>query len=161
MNIFQWLLVHNPKERPSAADLLLSPDMPPPHLENTEFSHIISHTFSKKGSQEYYYLMRTSFNQRTTELGVLRWLAFKDEANSVYVGPANSKSRSLIFSDVISRRFPPMLEIFIRHCQAIGARYFQVHLNNFKSLQRNVIHVGISVLFEYLYSLLCYFQTWL
>ena len=124
MSIIKRLLVHNPMERTSAVDLLLSSDMPPPQLENTKFDQIIKDTISKTGSSKYYHLMELCLDQKTEEANILRWLAAK-ENESNFIRFANDPV-PLAFSCLIGSRFPSIIEYFINRCQESGAQYFQV-----------------------------------
>ncbi|KAL3173642.1 hypothetical protein MRX96_041463 [Rhipicephalus microplus] len=41
-----WLLQHDPSQRPSAAELLASPQLPPPHLQEAQATEVLNHTVS-------------------------------------------------------------------------------------------------------------------
>ena len=61
--IICWLLNHDPTKRPTAQELLQSPDLPPPQMEDARLQEMLRQTIANSKSKAYRYLMHELFTQ--------------------------------------------------------------------------------------------------
>lgn len=146
VTIINQLLVHDPKERPSADELLKSSSMPPPLLDDApKFFQFLDFLLdsARKGCEyeDYHILMRRILDQKTPEARIFKWL-------DIEAFQKNLLKDSLI----VALRFPTIHEIFFKRCQEIGATYCQVYTSNHYNL--NIESLKINNLF--FFSLLLY-----
>nr|CAD7397393.1 unnamed protein product [Timema cristinae] len=66
VHIVRWLLNHDPGMRPSSEELLQSPYLPPPQLEEAELQEMVRHTLSNPQSKAYKYLVGSCFTQEVS-----------------------------------------------------------------------------------------------
>ncbi|XP_077990931.1 eIF-2-alpha kinase GCN2-like [Glandiceps talaboti] len=66
MHVIRWLLNHDPSKRPTAQELLQSPYMPPPEMEDAQLHEVLRHTMSNKQSSAYRRLLNEIFSQSVT-----------------------------------------------------------------------------------------------
>ncbi|KAJ8309409.1 hypothetical protein KUTeg_014283 [Tegillarca granosa] len=62
-HIIRWLLNHNPSLRPSSKDLLQSPYLPPPQMEEGELDEILRSAISDPQSKTYKHMVKTMLSQ--------------------------------------------------------------------------------------------------
>lgn len=65
-SVIRWLLHHDPSQRPSAAELLSSPQLPPPHLQEAQATEVLNHTVSNPQSKAYKHLINSLFQQEAS-----------------------------------------------------------------------------------------------
>ncbi|KAH3854167.1 hypothetical protein DPMN_096706, partial [Dreissena polymorpha] len=63
LKIVQWLLNHDPNERPTSKELLQSEYMPPPQMEEEELNEVLRSTISDPQSKSYHRMMNVLFSQ--------------------------------------------------------------------------------------------------
>lgn len=63
---FRWLLNHDPSQRPTSQELLVSDYLPPALLEEAELQEMVRHTLSTTQSKAYKYLVACCFAQEVT-----------------------------------------------------------------------------------------------
>ena len=120
VTIINRLLVHDPKERPSADELLQSSSMPPPLLDDApKFFQFLDFLLdsARKGCeyQDYHLLMHRILSQTTSEACIFKWLDIE------------AFQKNLLKDSLITAlRFPSIHEIFFKRCQETGAKYCQV-----------------------------------
>lgn len=66
VSLIRWLLQHDPAQRPSSGELLASPQLPPPQLQETKVTEVLRHTVSNPQSKAYKHLVNALFQQETT-----------------------------------------------------------------------------------------------
>ncbi|XP_075532445.1 eukaryotic translation initiation factor 2 alpha kinase Gcn2 [Dermacentor variabilis] len=66
ISLICWLLHHDPSQRPSAAELLASPQLPPPHLQEAQATEVLNHTVSNPQSKAFKHLVNALFQQEAT-----------------------------------------------------------------------------------------------
>nr|CAD7463560.1 unnamed protein product [Timema tahoe] len=66
VHIIRWLLNHDPGMRPSSEELLQSPYLPPPQLEEAELQEMVRHTLCNPQSKAYKYLVGSCFTQEVS-----------------------------------------------------------------------------------------------
>lgn len=109
--MINWLLNHNPSARPSSTELLQSPILPPPQLEEAELQEMIRHTLSNTQSKAYKHLVASCFQQKMT---ISEDLVYNMDMTS----SAGLQQSAWIFQVI--------QEVFVKHCQRRGAIYFKV-----------------------------------
>lgn len=121
------LLDPNPKTRPSAQELLKSPQMPPPLLDKLgDFLQLLESILlaRNKDSRPAYFhyirIMELCLQQNTTEDQIFNWLYNIKRSSSLLVSRTNNSSMT------IYRHHSFVMRSFIRRCQDTGAQYFQV-----------------------------------
>ncbi|XP_060076346.1 eIF-2-alpha kinase GCN2-like [Ylistrum balloti] len=62
-NIIKWLLNHDPSKRPTSTELLQSPYLPPPQLEEAELNEVLRSTISSTNSKAYRRMIGALFSQ--------------------------------------------------------------------------------------------------
>ncbi|XP_069116071.1 eIF-2-alpha kinase GCN2-like [Argopecten irradians] len=62
-NIIKWLLCHDPSKRPTSTELLQSPFLPPPQLEEAELNEVLRSTISNTNSKAYRRMIGALFSQ--------------------------------------------------------------------------------------------------
>ncbi|KAG8276527.1 Eukaryotic translation initiation factor 2 alpha kinase 4 [Homalodisca vitripennis] len=62
-NLLRWMLLHDPLQRPSSAELLQSDLLPPPQFEERELQELLRHTLNNPQSKLYKYLVASCFSQ--------------------------------------------------------------------------------------------------
>lgn len=105
------MLNHNPTVRPSSTELLQSPILPPPQLEDAELQEMIRHTLSNTQSKAYKHLVASCFQQKMT---ISEDIVYDMDMTS----PAGLLQTAWIYQSVE--------EVFVKHCQRRGATYFKV-----------------------------------
>ncbi|XP_013386608.1 eIF-2-alpha kinase GCN2 isoform X2 [Lingula anatina] len=61
--LLRWLLNHDPTQRPTSMELLQSPYMPPPQMEEAELNEVLRSTISNPQSKTYHRMLTTLFSQ--------------------------------------------------------------------------------------------------
>lgn len=61
--IIKWLLNHNPTQRASTKELLLSEHLPPPQMEEEELDEILRSTIADPRSKAYRRMLSALFSQ--------------------------------------------------------------------------------------------------
>ena len=128
VQIIVWLLNHNPIARPSSTELLQSPALPPPQLEDAELQEMIRHTLSNTQSKAYKHLVASCFQQKMTPT---EEIVFDMD---MMVASAGLQQSAWFYQT--------LQEIFIKHCQRRGAIHFKV-------LQASFHSVIICISFQY------------
>ncbi len=109
--------------RPSAQELLRSPQMPPPLLDKLgDFLQLLeSILFTRKDSRpaffHYIRIMELCLQQSTTEDEIFNWLYNKQSSSLM-----NRYNSSM----TIYRHHSFVMKNFIKRCTETGAQYFQV-----------------------------------
>ncbi|XP_039282122.1 eIF-2-alpha kinase GCN2-like [Nilaparvata lugens] len=62
-HVVRWLLNHDACRRPSSQELLQSPLIPPPQLEDAQLQEMVRHTLSNPQSRAYKHLIAACFSQ--------------------------------------------------------------------------------------------------
>ena len=106
-----WLLNHNPNTRPSSTELLQSPLLPPPQLEEAELQEMIRHTLSNTQSKAYKHLVASCFQQNMTP------------SEDIVFDMDMTASAGL---NQTAWMYQSVQETFIKHCQRRGAIYLKV-----------------------------------
>ncbi|XP_046647623.1 LOW QUALITY PROTEIN: eIF-2-alpha kinase GCN2-like [Daphnia pulicaria] len=122
VQLINWLLNHNPSARPSSTELLQSPILPPPQLEEAELQEMIRHTLSNTQSKAYKHLVASCFQQKMT---ISEDLVYNMDMTS----SAGLQQSAWIFQAV--------QEVFVKHCQRRGAIYFKTTTLSPKKSQPN------------------------
>lgn len=68
VDLIRWLLQHDPTQRPSSQELLTSPLLPPPQLQEAQVTEVLRHTVSNPQSKAYKHLVNALFHQETTAI---------------------------------------------------------------------------------------------
>ncbi|XP_055375008.1 eIF-2-alpha kinase GCN2 [Condylostylus longicornis] len=68
VKIIQWLLKHDPSQRPAAEELLLSDLMPPAQLETSELQEIVRHILANPQSKGYKNLVARCLQQESDDV---------------------------------------------------------------------------------------------
>lgn len=110
VQLINWLLNHNPTARPSSTELLQSPILPPPQLEEAELQEMVRHTLSNTQSKSYKHLVASCFQQKMT---LSEDLVYDMDMTS----SAGLQQTAWIFQT--------LQEVFVKHCQRRGAVYFK------------------------------------
>ncbi|KAK7506996.1 hypothetical protein BaRGS_00001847, partial [Batillaria attramentaria] len=74
--IIRWLLDHNPRKRPSSKELLQSPLLPPPQMEEAELNEIVQSTIANPQSSSYRRLVSALFEQQQLKLNSITDLTY-------------------------------------------------------------------------------------
>ena len=98
-------------------ELLQSPILPPPQLEEAELQEMIRHTLSNTQSKAYKHLVASCFQQKMT---ISEDLVYNMDMSS----SAGLQQSAWIFQTV--------QEVFVKHCQRRGAIYFKVIFERIK-----------------------------
>lgn len=99
--------------RPSSTELLQSPILPPPQLEEAELQEMIRHTLSNTQSKAYKHLVASCFQQKMS--------VSEDIVYDMDMFPsANLHQSAWIYQTV--------QDVFTKHCQRRGAIYLKVKL---------------------------------
>lgn len=106
-----WLLNHNPALRPSSTEILQSPYLPPPQLEDAELQEMVRHTLSNTKSKAYKYLVASCFQQQMSKLEEIVY-------DMDMITSAGFHQSAMIGQKII--------DVFIKHCRRRGAIPFKV-----------------------------------
>ena len=111
VQVISWLLNHNPNLRPSSAELLQSPNLPPPQLEDAELQEMVRHTLSNTQSKAYKHLVAACFQQNMTP------------SEDIVFDMDTMASTILHQSTWLMQT---LQEVFVGHCKRRGAVFFKV-----------------------------------
>lgn len=98
--------------RPSSSEVLQSPLLPPPQLEEAELQEMVRHTLSNTQSKAYKYLVASCFQQKMT--------ASEEAVYDIDMMTPSGLQQSALLCQLIQ-------EVFVKHCQRRGAIYFKVN----------------------------------
>ena len=101
-----WLLNHNPALRPSSTEILQSPYLPPPQLEDAELQEMVRHTLSNTNSKAYQYLVASCLQQKMSKLEEIIY--------DIEMINSAGFHQSAMISQMIN-------DVFRKHCQRRGA----------------------------------------
>ncbi|RZF32981.1 hypothetical protein LSTR_LSTR008694 [Laodelphax striatellus] len=96
-HVVRWLLNHDACRRPSSQELLQSPLIPPPQLEDAQLQEMVRHTLSNPQSRAYKHLIAACFSQ---ELSPAQDVTFDMSGGGACRGGAHAAQIELVSEHV-------------------------------------------------------------